>query len=72
MVRPFEALLLKPFLPKTEPGTHNMSYAHTDQDVLKLLAAYDEILPIARDTIASESLDESLRCASLEPLFKVR
>lgn len=53
-------------------GTHNMSYAHTDADVSKLLAAYAEILPIIRDALDGEHLERLLRCRPLEPLFRVR
>jgi len=53
-------------------GTHTMSYAHTDADVDKLLAAYDEILPATRDAVADGTLETRLRCEPLKPLFKVR
>jgi glutamate-1-semialdehyde 2,1-aminomutase len=53
-------------------GTHNMSYAHNDADIRKLLDAYDEVIPVlvrARDPVELKKL---LRCSPLEPLFKVR
>lgn len=53
-------------------GTHNMSYAHSDADVDRLLAVYDEIFPILAAAVASGDLLSRLRCAPLEPLFKVR
>lgn len=53
-------------------GTHNMSYAHTDDDVGKLLAAYDELLPKMADAVTNGMLGEYLRCEPLEPLFKIR
>jgi glutamate-1-semialdehyde 2,1-aminomutase len=53
-------------------GTHNMSYAHSDADVAALLTAYDEILPLMRDAVATRTLEKTLRCKPLEPLFKVR
>lgn len=53
-------------------GTHNISYAHSDSDVAQLLGAYDEIFALMADVVASNSLDEHLRCKPLEPLFKVR
>ena len=53
-------------------GTHNMSYAHSDDDVAKLLGAYDEVLPLLRDTIATRTLESRLRCEALVPLFRVR
>ena len=53
-------------------GTHNMSFSHSDADVAALLAAYDAILPLLRDTIRDRSLKQVLRCEPLVPLFKVR
>lgn len=53
-------------------GTHNMSYAHSDEDVARLLAAYDEVLPLLGEAVAARRLDDMLRCRPLEPLFKVR
>jgi glutamate-1-semialdehyde 2,1-aminomutase len=53
-------------------GSHNMSYAHSSEDVEKLLAAYDEVLSLIATAINNKSLAEELRCAPLVPLFKVR
>ena len=53
-------------------GTHNISLAHTDADVGRLLAAYDEIFPLLRAGALEGRMAELLRCAPLEPLFKVR
>lgn len=53
-------------------GSHNMSFAHGDADVARLLAAYDEVLPLIRDAVASKQLHERLHCRPLVPLFKVR
>lgn len=53
-------------------GTHNMSYAHTDDDVEALLAAYDVLLPKMADAVANGTLGEYLRCEPLEPLFRIR
>jgi glutamate-1-semialdehyde 2,1-aminomutase len=53
-------------------GTHNMSYAHSEADVDALLEAYDSILPILYDAAVNRALKHHLRCAVLEPLFKVR
>jgi glutamate-1-semialdehyde 2,1-aminomutase len=52
-------------------GTHNMSYAHTEEDVAALLAAYDEVLPILREAVRGK-LELALLCKPLEPLFKLR
>jgi glutamate-1-semialdehyde 2,1-aminomutase len=53
-------------------GTHNMSYAHSDADIAKLLAAYDEILPLLADAVRNRSLAQHLKCKPLVPLFRVR
>jgi len=53
-------------------GTHNMSYAHTEGDVDRLLAAYDEILPMLKDAANNGALRQLLHCDPLVPLFKVR
>ena len=53
-------------------GSHNMSYAHSDDDVDALLAAYDEVLPILRAAIDRGDLLDRLHCEPLKPLFKVR
>jgi glutamate-1-semialdehyde 2,1-aminomutase len=53
-------------------GTHNISYAHGEADVDRLLAVYDEVLPILHDAVVNERLEKLLRCAPLEPLFKIR
>ncbi len=53
-------------------GTHNMSYAHSGQDVATLLRVYDEVLPLLRQSAEDGRVRERLHCAPLEPLFKVR
>lgn len=53
-------------------GTHNVSYAHTDSDVEKLLTAYDEIFPLLRDAVENKAIRQYLRCEPLVPLFRLR
>ena len=53
-------------------GTHNISYAHTDADIDRLLAVYDRVLPLLKAAGHDGKLGELLRCKPLEPLFKVR
>jgi glutamate-1-semialdehyde 2,1-aminomutase len=53
-------------------STHNMSFAHTDEDIKKLLAVYDEVFPIIKDAVMNKKLKDYLRCEPLKPLFKVR
>lgn len=53
-------------------GTHNISYAHSDDDIATLLAAYGEVLPLIKDAVENGTLGKQLRCKPLEPLFKLR
>lgn len=53
-------------------GTHNMSYAHSDEDINRLLAVYDEVFPILKMAVDDTMLEKMLRCQPLEPLFKIR
>ena len=53
-------------------GTHNISYAHSSEDLKQVLDAYDQAFGVMADAIVNEKLGEVLRCAPLEPLFKVR
>ncbi|WP_115991789.1 aminotransferase class III-fold pyridoxal phosphate-dependent enzyme [Cohnella lupini] len=53
-------------------GSHNMSYSHSDQDVARLLIAYDEILDQLSSALIERNLESKLRCRPLEPLFKLR
>jgi len=53
-------------------GSHNISYAHSPDDIAKIVDAYDEVLPILRDAIQQKTLTSMLRCEPLRPLFKVR
>lgn len=53
-------------------GTHNMSYAHTETDIHKIVTAYDEIFPMLHQAITKGNPAEFLRCEPLKPLFKVR
>lgn len=53
-------------------GTHNLSYAHSLQDLAKLLAVYNIVFPFIRDVINNNKLKQHLRCEPLQALFKVR
>lgn len=53
-------------------GTHNVSFAHSDADVAKLLTAYDEVFPILRDAVENKAIRQYLRCEPLVPLFRLR
>lgn len=53
-------------------GTHETTYAHSDEDINYLLKCYEEVLPIIKEGVRSGNLDDLLECKPLVPLFKVR
>lgn len=53
-------------------GTHNMSYAHSEADIDRLIAVYREVFPILADAIRNKAMKQYLKCEPLQPLFKVR
>ena len=53
-------------------GTHNVNYSHSDSDLEKLFAAYEEVVPMLVAAVKDGTLEGLLRCKPLEPLFKVR
>lgn len=53
-------------------GTHETTYAHTEEDINYLIKCYDEVIPIIKEGIKNKNLLEMLECEPLVPLFKVR
>jgi glutamate-1-semialdehyde 2,1-aminomutase len=53
-------------------GTHNISYAHSVEDIDRLLAVYDEVLPFIANAVRNGAVRQYLRCEPLVPLFRVR
>jgi glutamate-1-semialdehyde 2,1-aminomutase len=53
-------------------GTHNMSYAHTDEDIARLLGVYDEVFGIIKEVLLEKNLDKHLKTGILKPLFNIR
>jgi glutamate-1-semialdehyde 2,1-aminomutase len=53
-------------------GTHNLCHAHGDAEIDRLLAVYAEVVPLLAGSVSSRRLLDDLRCAPLEPLFRVR
>lgn len=53
-------------------STHNISYAHTDADVDRLLDVYAEVLPFVHRAATDGLADEHLKVQPLQPLFSVR
>jgi glutamate-1-semialdehyde 2,1-aminomutase len=53
-------------------GMHNMNYAHSDEDLDRLFRVYDEVFPILREAVDDGAMKQYLKCAPLQPLFRVR
>ncbi|CAN5832551.1 glutamate-1-semialdehyde 2,1-aminomutase [soil metagenome] len=53
-------------------GTHNINYAHSEQDIQYLVSAYDEVFPMLHQAISTGRPENFLRCEPLKPLFKLR
>jgi len=53
-------------------GSHNMSYAHSQADVDRVLTIYDEVFALLSAAIGQQRVRAELRCDPLVPLFKVR
>jgi glutamate-1-semialdehyde aminotransferase len=51
-------------------GFHNMSLAHSTQDVERLLGEYEEVLPILKEAVETETLRERLEGEPVEPVFR--
>jgi glutamate-1-semialdehyde aminotransferase len=51
-------------------GFHNMSYAHTDEDIAYTLDAYREVLPLLKQAVASGSIRGYLKGEPVEPVFR--
>ena len=53
-------------------GTHNLSYAHSDDDIETLMRSYRDVLQLIKGSIDDGTLKKILKCEPLVPLFKVR
>lgn len=53
-------------------GTHNISYAHSHDDIKYLLEVYGTVLPGIARTISNRSFDADFKGEVLQPLFRVR
>jgi len=53
-------------------GTHNINYAHSEEDIDRLLNVYNEVFPILSNAVSTTNVVEQLNCEVLKPLFKVR
>jgi glutamate-1-semialdehyde 2,1-aminomutase len=53
-------------------GAHNLTYAHSNEDIDRLLQVYDEVLPFIASAVRNGAVRQYLRCEPLVPLFRVR
>jgi glutamate-1-semialdehyde 2,1-aminomutase len=53
-------------------GTHNLSFAHQREDIERLLATYASVFERLKHEVENETLEGSLRCEVIRPLFKIR
>lgn len=53
-------------------GTHNISYAHSEEDIKHLLTCYGRYFEKVQQAIERNNLMQILNCEPLRPLFKVR
>lgn len=53
-------------------GSHNLSHAHSLEDIETLLQTYREIMPILRASLNDGKVLSRLQCDPLVPLFKIR
>jgi glutamate-1-semialdehyde 2,1-aminomutase len=53
-------------------NTHEVTTAHTDEDIEVVAAAYAESLSIVSDGLDRGSLLDRLDCEPIRPLFRVR
>jgi glutamate-1-semialdehyde 2,1-aminomutase/spore coat polysaccharide biosynthesis protein SpsF len=51
-------------------GFHNMSYAHTVDDIDYTLDAYREVLVLLHEAVISGTLADMLRGKPVEPVFR--
>ncbi len=51
-------------------GFHNVSFAHSDDDVARVLDAYRETLPIVDEAVRTQTVRQKMRGAPLEPVFR--
>jgi glutamate-1-semialdehyde 2,1-aminomutase len=53
-------------------GTHNLSYAHTEADLQRLLDVYGEVFAGLAKHLQAGDLRKQLKCEPIQPLFKLR
>ena len=53
-------------------ASHNVCYAHNAADMARVLAAYDAVLPLVAEELATGNLEQRLGMPVNEPVFSVR
>ena len=53
-------------------GTHNISYAHNEDDIQKLLEVYAIVFKKLKEAVELSNVKDQLECEVLTPLFQVR
>jgi glutamate-1-semialdehyde 2,1-aminomutase len=53
-------------------GSHNVSYALRDSDIVQIVRAYARVLPLISERLKRGTLVEQLEVPSLQPVFRVR
>ena len=51
-------------------GFHNMCFSHSDEDIAYTLSVYEEVLPLLKEAIESNTVAEKLRGKVLEAVFR--
>lgn len=66
----FQILMLEQGVLMT--GSHNVMYAHNEQDITAVLAAYEEVLPQLAAALLQPGLEDRLEGSLVQPVFAVR
>ncbi len=53
-------------------GSHNICYAHNDDDLAIVSTAWEKALTVIREELDSGDLERNLPCPAIEPVFRVR
>jgi hypothetical protein len=53
-------------------ASHNISLAHSEKDIKKIVNSYDETLELIRFVVENNNLNDFLLVSPLEPIFNIR
>ncbi|MDY7034793.1 MAG: aminotransferase class III-fold pyridoxal phosphate-dependent enzyme [Thermodesulfobacteriota bacterium] len=53
-------------------GSHNISYAHSEDDLNRLFSVYNEVFSLVHNALKNDSTKIALAGNPIEPLFKIR